>query len=159
MSDEVIKRPVGRPPLNPIRAPQRAPQRRRIFTPGNRFEYDESKTPPGMVYQWVRATLAGQEDPENLILAEQNGWQCVPAGRHPELAGQRAAPESEIRRGGLVLMEQPKEWAQEAKEMDEFAARHAVESQISRLGLQARREGVKQPFRRTQEAIAGEEVE
>lgn len=144
------------------RADQRMPQRRRIFTPGNRFEYDESKTPPGMTYQWVRATLAGQEDPENLILAEQNGWTPVPAGRHPELAGLRAAetnPNGEIRRGGQILMEQPKEYYQEAQEMDQFSARHAVESQIARLGLQARREGVKRPFHRTMEPVAGEEVE
>jgi hypothetical protein len=144
---------------SPVRAPQRSPQRRRIFTSGNRFEFDETQIPSGMAYQWVRATLAGQEDPENLILAEQNGWQTVPAGRHPELAGSRVSPESEIRRGGLVLMEQPKEYQQESKEMDDFAARHAVESQISRLGLQARREGVKQPFRRSKETIGGEEIE
>lgn len=142
----------------PARTAQRAPQRRQIFTGANRFEFDQTKRPPNMAYEWKRVTLAGQEDPENMILAEQNGWTPVPAERHPELAGVRAPKGSEIRRGGLILMEQPIEYKDEAKEMDNFAARHAVESQISRLGLQARQTGAR-GIRRTMESVSGEEVE
>lgn len=141
------------------RAPQRIEQRRKIFNPANIFEFDESKIPNGMAYQWVVVTVGGAERPENLIIAEQNGWTPVPAGRHPELAGLRAPKDGAIIRGGQILMEQPKEYRQEAKEMDDFAARHAVESQIARLGLQARQQGVKQAFKRTMEPLAGGEVE
>lgn len=123
------------------RIAQRQPQRRRIFTPGNRFDFDHSKIPSGMVYQWNRVTLAGQEDPENMILCEQNGWTPVPAERHPELSGLSASKGSAIVRGGLMLCQQPVEYAQEAQELDRFAARNVIESQIQRLGLQARKNG------------------
>lgn len=139
--------------LNIQRTPQRGRQRDRIITTGNKFDFDESKIPPGMKYQWIRATIGGQEDPENLIMAEQNGWTPVPAARHRELSGSRAAEDAEIRRGGLILMEQPQEWYEESQELDRFAATHAVESQIARLGLQARRDGVKKPFSRSKEVI------
>jgi hypothetical protein len=89
------------------RSEQRIPQRLIIRTGSNRFEFDRSLVPTGMHYEWKRATLYGQEDTENLVNLEQNGWVCVPPDRHPELSGRRATVNGEIRRGGLVLMERP----------------------------------------------------
>lgn len=141
----------------PERMQQRLPQRR-LYTPGNRFEFDESKIPPGMTYQWHRVSLAGLEDQENRILSEMNGWVPVPAERHPELAGMRAAKGSEIKRGGLVLMEIPTQYAKESEDLEKFAARNTVETQIKRLGLQARQNGAK-GISRSQGQMTGEEIE
>src|SRR4029079_10464326 len=90
--------------------------------------------------------LAGQEDEDNLIIAEQNGWKPVPASRHPELSGQRKAaenPDAAIVKRGLMLMQQPIEYYEEAREMDKFAADNTIEQQIQRLGLQARQNGAR----------------
>lgn len=141
------------------RAPQRAPQRRMIFNPANRFDFDKSKIPPTMSYVWRRMSLAGQEDSENMIMADMNGWTPVPANRHPELSGRHATEKEAIVRGGLMLMEQPKEYAEESRELDNFEARNHLEEQIQRLGLQARRNGVKGGARRSMDQVQGEFVE
>lgn len=133
-------------PVNQVRAEQRPPQRERIYDSINVFEYDARKTPHGYRYEWKRCKLAGMEDEDNMIMAEQNGWTPVPASRHPELAGQRRAqtePNAPIIRRGLMLMEQPEEWYRQSQTLDKFKADDNLESQIQRLGLQARRNGAR----------------
>lgn len=130
-------------PTGPHRPPQRPLQRRVIYTGANRFDFDKTKIPPDMEYGWKVQRVGGLEATEQQILTEQNGWEPVPAERHPELAGSRAAPGSPIIRGDQMLMQIPKEWAQEARDLDKFDARNALEEQIARLGMDARREGAK----------------
>lgn len=140
-----------------IRTPQRAPQRRMIYNGTNQFDFDKKKQPAHMAYKWLRVTLAGQEDQNNRVVAEMNGWNPVPANRHPELAGMRATETDSIVRGGLMLVEQPKEYEQEARELDNFEARNTLEEQIQRLGLQARRNGAK-GIKRNMDVVDGEIV-
>lgn len=136
----------------------RVPQRRRmIYTGANRFEFDISQKPPGMAYKWLRVSCGGMEDKENIIMSEMNGWTAVPAKRHPELAGLRARETEAIVRGGLMLVEQPKEYEKEAREQEDFDARNTLETQVQRLGLQARRNGTR-GVRRTMEPLDSEEV-
>lgn len=124
------------------RSAQRTPQRRiTIATAGNRFDVDESRIPGGMTYAWRRKTIGGQEDIEHQIMLEANGWLPVPPERHPELSGSRFVKGEEIVRGGLCLMEQPKEITEEAIALDRFAAGHAVTSQLQRLNLIGRKRG------------------
>jgi hypothetical protein len=120
------------------RQPQRAVQMR---TAGNRFELDLSKKPPHMTYNWKRFSILGMEDVEHMINLEANGWTCVPAARHREVSGRHADGKANIIRGGEVLMECPTEFVQEAEELDGFAARNQVHSQLRRLGLVARGHG------------------
>lgn len=127
------------PPRAPQRSEQRVHQRITLRTGSNRFEFDRDLIPHGMTYEWKRASVFGQEDQENLINCEQNGWLPVPAERHPELSGRRAVAGTEIKRGGLMLMERPDEITEEAREMDTFAARHQVAAQVQRLGLEGKR--------------------
>lgn len=121
------------------RSDQRAVQRPAIRTALNRFEIDETKIPPGMKYQWKRKSMMGAEDTEHLINLEANGWSPVPQERHPELTGSRMKTGAEIVRGGLVLMEVPNEVAQDAVELDRFAAKNQVAQQMQRLGMEGRR--------------------
>lgn len=141
----------------PNRLPQRLPPRPKHYTAANIFDYDESRKPAGFQYQWVAVTVAGQET-RNSIVAEMNGWKPVPAERHPELAGPRATAGGEIVVGGQRLMEIPMQYYQEDKEAEEFSARYAVESQVQRLGMASKKDGVKQPFKRSMDPIQ-EEVE
>lgn len=140
------------------RAIQRPPQRRVIFNSTNKFDFDKSKIPSHMSYVWRRVSLAGQEDKENLVMAEMNGWTPVPANRHPELAGRNAKETEAIVRGGQMLMEQPKEYEKESRDMETFEAKNSLEEQIQRLGLQARRNGAR-GVSRSIDTIAGEIVE
>lgn len=123
-----------------LRTRQRAPQRRRIYTGENLFDLDQSRIPPGMAYTWKRVSLLGQEDKENQIIAEMNGWTPVPANRHPELAG-KSGGEGPIVRKGLMLMEQPKEWEEESRALQDFRAANTLEEQVQRMGKSAKREG------------------
>jgi len=118
------------------RSDQRSlPGRLQIRTPGNRYDIDTSRIPPGMHYEWKRKTFMGSEDIEHLVNLDANGWTPVPAERHPELSGTRLQAGAEIVRGGQMLMERPKEITDEARELDGFAAKHQVASQMQRLGL------------------------
>jgi hypothetical protein len=130
---------MAQPPRAPQRSEQRVAQRFVLRTGSNRFEFDLTLRPQGMTYEWKRKTIFGQEDQENLINLEQNGWEPVPSERHPELSGRRAVAGAEIVRGGLVLMERPEEITDEARDMDTFAARHQVAAQVQRLGLEGKR--------------------
>lgn len=143
--------------MGEVRAPQRAPQRRVIYNGTNRFDFDKTKIPPTMAYKWLRISLAGQEDPENKVMAEMNGWTPVPAQRHPELSGLSAKEGQAIIRGGLMLVEQPKEYEQESRDLDKFEAHNTLEEQIQRLGLQARRNGGR-GIKRSMDMIEGEIV-
>jgi hypothetical protein len=129
------------PPDN--RLPQRPPQRKTIYSSANRFDFDMDRKPPHMEYKWARKTLGGQEDTENMIMTEMNCWTPVPASRHPELAGRGAKDSDSIVRGGLMLVEQPIEYAKESRDLDKFEAKNHLETQIQRLGLQARRNGAR----------------
>lgn len=130
---------MAAPPRPAQRSQQRVPQRLILRTGSNRFDLDQTLVPQGMTYEWKRKTMFGQEDTENLITLEHNGWEPVPADRHPELMGRRAIAGQEICRGGLMLMERPEEITDEAREIDTFAARHQVASQVQRLGLEGHR--------------------
>lgn len=141
----------------PQRLPQRLPPRGKRYNAANIFDYDESHRPPDTEYQWVALTVAGQET-RNLTVAQMNGWTPVPADRHPELAGPRSK-DGHIVVGGQMLMEIPKQYYDEDKADESFAARNAVASQIARLGLESKRQGVKRPFAKSDEVIEQEVVE
>lgn len=139
------------------RSDQRVPQRLVLRTGSNRFEFDRSLIPAGMHYEWKRKSVFGQEDTENLVNLEQNGWAPVPADRHPELSGRRAVAGSEICRGGLMLMERPIEITEEARELDNFAAKHQIAAQVQRLGLEGKRaagKGIKTSYEAPPESQA-----
>lgn len=136
----------------PQRSEQRDPHRPRVVlrTANNRFDLDRAKIPPGMCYEWKRVSVFGQQDTENLVNVEANGWTAVPAERHPELSGKRAQVGSDITRGGLMLMERPTEVTEESRELEEAAARNQVSTQVQRLGLEGKRAAGK-GFRTTYE--------
>lgn len=134
------------------RTSQRAPQRRVIYTGTNRFDFDKSRIPEGMTYAYKRVTCGGMEDTEHQVLCEMNGWTPVPGNRHPELTGSRGS-ELPIIRGGQMLMEQPTEWAEESRNLDNFTARHTLEEQVQRLGLAAKKSGAGRGIKRSMEVV------
>lgn len=85
-----------------------------------RLYVDRTKIPTSMKYRWVRENLLNEPDDNNMVDAMQDGWKPVPGDRHPELLPPalpgRERDATVIRRGGLILMELPKEIAEQDRE-------------------------------------------
>lgn len=61
--------------------------------------------PDGITYNWVRTSLLGEPDIENMEARIANGWTFVKPSAHPELPVEDAAVAFE--RQGLILMQRP----------------------------------------------------
>lgn len=73
--------------------------------------FPEDQIPNEVEYKWVRASVLGQPDRENLQRNMLEGWRFVPPDRHPDLVPPELpgeSPEPFIRRGANVLMERKK---------------------------------------------------
>lgn len=120
------------------RSEQRSPMRRKMIRSGE-FMYDAvdlTKKPADMEYAWKRVTIMGEEDKQNVVIMDHNGWEPVPADRHPELAGRKAVAGQQIVLGGLMLCELPKEYTDEAEQDMKDRAIHQVASQARKLKLE-----------------------
>jgi len=109
-----------------------------------RDKYWAPNPPDGFDYQWKLKSVMNQDDIDRIRQNEMNGWEPVPLSRHPELMP-RGWKGDTIEVGGLVLMERPMLFTQEAREEERRAARDAVltkESQMreGRAGDLGRRE-------------------
>lgn len=77
--------------------------------------YVDLKTiPEDLEYRWVRESCMQEPDDSNVSDATQEGWEPVPASRHPELGsenflGRNPHMKGFIFRKGLVLCERPKD--------------------------------------------------
>jgi len=92
---------------------------------GDRDKYWAPPPPDGWDYQWKLKSVLNQDDNERIRQNEMNGWEPVPLGRHPELMP-RGWRGDTIEVGGLVLMERPKMFTDEAREEERRLAREAV---------------------------------
>lgn len=92
---------------------------------GERDKYWAPDPPDGFDYQWKRRAVMNQEDVEHIRQTQMNGWETVPLSRHPELMP-RGWQGDTIEVDGLVLMERPSLFTNEAREEERRAAREAV---------------------------------
>lgn len=60
------------------------------------------KPPDGVTYNWVRTSLLGEPDYENLDERIRNGWKFVTPDSHPDMAN--TTVDIAIERQGLILM-------------------------------------------------------
>jgi hypothetical protein len=90
-----------------------------------RDKYYAPPPPEGWDYQWKLQSVMGQDDVDRIRQNEMNGWTPVPLSRHPELMPKGWTGET-ISVGGLMLMERPKLFTDEAREDERRAAREAV---------------------------------
>lgn len=81
--------------------------------------------PDGFDYQWKMRTVMGEEFHSYQVELLRNGWEPVPLSRHPELMPQGWQGET-IEVEGLVLMERPKVFTDEARAEEARSAREAV---------------------------------
>jgi hypothetical protein len=90
-----------------------------------RDKYWAPPAPDGWDYQWKLKSVLNQDDIDRIRQNELNGWEEVPLDRHPELMP-RGWKGNTIEVGGLVLMERPKVFTDEARAEERRAAREAV---------------------------------
>lgn len=96
-----------------------------LVNAGDRDKYWAPPAPEGWDYQWKLKAVLNQDDNERIRQSQLNGWEEVPLSRHPELMPKGWKGET-IEVGGLVLMERPKIFTDEAREEERRAAREAV---------------------------------
>jgi hypothetical protein len=89
------------------------------------FYVDQSAIPEGWGYEWRRLTVYGKEDPSYQVKLAQQGWEPVPASRHPEMMP-LGTTDKFITREGQILMERPLELIEEAKLIERRKARDQV---------------------------------
>lgn len=88
--------------------------------------------PDGWSYEWKTKTVLGAEDPAHQVKLARDGWEAVPASRHPEMmpAGYKGL---EITRKGMVLMERPSEITEEVRQIELRRARLQVRAKEEQL--------------------------
>ena len=88
--------------------------------------------PDGWSYEWKTKTILGMEDPNHQVKLARDGWEPVPASRHPEMmpAGYKGV---EITRKGMVLMERPLEITEEMRALELRRARLQVRAKEEQL--------------------------
>jgi hypothetical protein len=72
----------------------------------DRFYIDPRMIPDGWSYEWKRKSLWGKEDPGHEVELARQGWEAVPASRHPQMMP--SGNWQTIDRDGMILMERPK---------------------------------------------------
>ena len=154
---EATKKKPGRPPLrdNPVtddredmragqreddpraRAERRAAEIRKHLKGdtsdgADRFWIDPSIIPDGWSYEWKRKTIWGKEDPAHEVELARQGWEVVPATRHPQMMPK--GNWQTIERDGMILMERPAEITAEVKRLEIKKARAQVQQKQAQLG-------------------------
>lgn len=90
-----------------------------------RDKYWAPNPPQGWDYQWKLKSVLGQDDIDRIRQHEMSGWEPVPLSRHPEMMP-KGWSGATIEVGGLVLMERPMMFTDEARAEERRAAREAV---------------------------------
>ena len=96
------------------------------------FYIPKDVVPDGWTYEWKRRLLLGQEDPSYQVALAQQGWDPVPARRHPEMMPTNWKGET-IERKGLILMERPTDIVDEARRIEYMRARKQVRDKEAQL--------------------------
>jgi len=97
------------------------------------FYIPKNIVPDGWTYEWKRHTIWNQEDPAYAVQLAREGWEVVPASRHPQMMPS-TWERNTIERKGMLLMERPSEISEEVRRIDLRRAREQVrikEAQIA----------------------------
>ena len=96
------------------------------------FFIEPGVIPDGWTYEWKTFEIYGAEQSSHITKLLRDGWEPVPASRHPEMMP-RGYDGAEIRRKGMVLMERPAEITSEVREAELRRARLQVRAKEEQL--------------------------
>lgn len=121
----------------------------------DKFYFDPKIVPDGWSYEWKMWTVWGKQDPSYQVELSGNGWEAIPAKRHPNLMPDDWTGNS-IERHGMRLMERPKFITDKANEREARKARLQVTNKEASLaGETAGAFDARKPtINRSSEAIA-----
>lgn len=88
--------------------------------------------PDGWTYEWKRKSVLGQEDAAHQVALARQGWEAVPASRHPSFMPDSGGFNT-IERKGMILMERPAEVTAEARQIELRRARAQVRHKEEQL--------------------------
>lgn len=97
----------------------------------DKFYFDETIVPPGWSYEWKTKFVLGQENRPYYLNLLREGWEPVPAKRHPEMMPQ--GDYNTIEREGMILMERPLELTEEARRRNLMLAKQQVRAKEAQL--------------------------
>lgn len=101
----------------------------------NKFHVPKEAIPDGTSYQWNNYTVFGKGDSNYDAFMSMQGWEPVPASRHPHLVAKDTPPNAPIIVDGQILMERPEELTQEALQEEYDKARGEVFLKEQQLGM------------------------
>lgn len=134
-----VEREEMRPPMREMTDRERADARAaEILGTGElldhqaKYELPFGIEPDGWSYEWKAMSVTGKLNEQHINNLRQNGWDFVPASRHPELVGSLTEAKI-IERDGQVLMERPKQITDMVRERDRQRARAQVRSKEQQL--------------------------
>jgi hypothetical protein len=96
------------------------------------FYIDPAVIPEGWTYEWKRQSILGQEDATHQIHLARMGWEAVPARRHPGMMP-ASWTKGTIERKGMILMERPTEVVEEARRIQNKAAKDQVRAKEAQI--------------------------
>jgi hypothetical protein len=96
------------------------------------FFVEPSIIPEGWTYEWKRQSILGQEDATHQIHLARMGWEAVPARRHPGMMP-ASWTKGTIERKGMILMERPTEVVEEARRIQNKAAKDQVRAKEAQI--------------------------
>lgn len=98
----------------------------------DKFEFDRGIIPDGWDYAWKRLTVYGKEDPAYQVQLARNGWEPVPAKRHPDMMPSDWKHDT-ITRDGQILMQRPLEITERARLLEKRKALDQVRVKEAQL--------------------------
>ena len=151
MEDEIVKRPVGRPPLHRttdrpemhVEDPRERARRREeeILSGGlnfsdsqDEFYIDPKDIPEGWSYEWKRYSVLNEIQTNHLSALMANGWAYVTPEAYPKIPPTSGLV---IQRGN-VLMERPLAITQKFIERDKRLAQLQVDTKAAQIEGSAR---------------------
>lgn len=96
------------------------------------FYIDPESIPDGWTYEWKTFSIYNQEQGTYIMQMRREGWEPVPASRHPQMMHKGAANDP-IMRKGMILMECPTEIVEERRRLQIKAARDQVRFKEAQL--------------------------
>jgi hypothetical protein len=100
------------------------------------FAIPQDLQEPGWDRQWIRVSVYGQEDVDNQVGMQENGWRPISANR-PGWEGRFMPPgyKGAIQKSGLMLMERPMALTVEANQEAAKVIRGQTETQRQQFGM------------------------
>lgn len=98
----------------------------------DKFYIDPTIVPDGWSYEYKRHQVFGKEDASYQVSLMRQGWEPVPARRHPELMPTGHSGNT-IERDGMILMERPMEVTKAAQARELRKARGQVGDKEAQL--------------------------